>query len=111
MESSPDRPNNSDDRARRVGRRRQATARPRFLASFPKHEALSRAVSAYEVGNYAEVREQCEDLLSREKDAELRRAATELLRRIEPDRLVVTILWASFLLLGLVIVWAYGHGR
>jgi hypothetical protein len=111
MQSSPQGPNDSDVRPRRARRLRRSPSRPRFLDNFPKHEALSGAISAYEAGNYAEVRRQCEHLLLQEQDAQLRRAATELLRRIEPDRLIVVILWASFVLLGMVMIWAYGHGR
>jgi hypothetical protein len=83
--------------------------RPRFLARFPDHEGLAKAVLAYERGDYAEVRVMSKNLLEREDDAEVRRAASELLRRIEPDRLIVAILWSSFVLLALVILWAYGH--
>ena len=85
--------------------------RPRFLARFPDHEGLAKAVLAYERGDYAEVRVMSKNLLAREDDAEVRGAASELLRRIEPDRLIVAILWSSFVLLALVILWAYGHGQ
>ena len=111
MESPPEQADSSDERPRAARRRRQSPARPRFLAHFPEHEVLSEAILAFESGDYAEVRRLCEDLLTREDDVELRRSATELLRRIEPDRLVVVILWGSFALLLLVILWAYGRAR
>jgi hypothetical protein len=110
--SSPEPPDSSDETMPAARhRRRRSPARPRFLARFPEHPELSRAASAYERGNYAEVRVLCRQLLAREEDAEVRESATELLRRIEPDRLIVAILWGSFILLGLIILWAYGHGR
>lgn len=116
MLGSPEPPDNSDEtmpaaRHRHRRRRRRSPARPRFLSRFPEHEGLSQAVAAYERGNYAEVRILCNRLLEREEDADVRESAAELLRRIEPDRLIVAILWGSFILLGLVILWAYGHGR
>ncbi len=112
MPGSPEPPNSSDETMPAVRhRRRRSPARPRFLSGFPKHEGLSRAALAFEQGNYAQVRVLCKQLLEREDDADVREAAAELLRRIEPDRLVLAILWGSFILLGLIILWAYGHGR
>ncbi len=110
MNASPD-PTDNPERAASDAPDGEPASRLPFLDGFPEHEGLSRAVSAFENGNYAEVRKLCQELLEREEDTEVRRAATELLRRIEPDRLVVAILWASFVLLGIVILWAYGHGR
>jgi hypothetical protein len=110
MQTSPDPPNNSSGRSRaRHHGHRISPARARFLARFPSHEGLALAVAAFENGNYAKVRDLCEGLLDVEQDADVRQAASELLRRIKPDRLVVTILWGSFVLLALVILWAYGQ--
>ena len=112
MTSSPDPTDNPEVVDKPSDRRkRQTPIRAAFLEDFPEHEALSLAVTAFENGNYAEVRKLCQELLKREDDTEVRRAATELLRRIEPDRLVVAVLWASFLMLALVVLWAYGHGH
>jgi len=85
--------------------------RAAFLDRFPEHEDLSRAVTAFENGNYAEVRQICSRLLDSEEDEEVRDCARELLRRIEPDRLIVGVLWASFALFALIALWAYGHGH
>jgi len=85
--------------------------RARFLDDFPEHEGLSRAAAAFENGNYAEVGRLCQSLLESETDDEVRACAKDLKRRIEPDRLIVGILWASFALLALITLWAYGHGR
>ena len=82
-----------------------------FLDSFPEHAGLSRAVAAFEAGNYAETRRRCEELLDREEDEDVRDAAQELLHRMNPDRLIVGILWASFALLALVTLWVYSHGH
>lgn len=85
--------------------------RARFLDAFPEHEGLSRAVSAFENGNYAEARALCDQLLEREEDDEVRDATRDLVRRMQPDRLIVKILWASFALLALVVLWVYSHGH
>lgn len=110
MNVSPNSLDGSDDPPR-ARRRPRSPARARFLDRFPSHEGLFQAVLAFESGNYADVRHLCEGLLRKENDPEVRRAANELLRRINPDRLVVAILWGSFVLLGLVVLWAYGQGR
>ena len=89
MRGSPEPPDSSDETmpaARR--RRRRSPKRPRFLARFPEHEGLAKAVLAYERGDYAEVRIISKNLLEREEDADVRGAASELLRRIEPVRIV-----------------------
>lgn len=83
----------------------------RFLDRFPEQEGLSRAVTAFENGNYAETRRLCEQLLEHEEDEDVRDAARELLRRMEPDRLIVAFLWASFALLALITLWVYSHGH
>jgi len=90
---------------------RRSAKRARFLDDFPEHEGLARAAAAFENGNYAEVRRLCQKLVEHEQDEDVRACARDLLRRIAPDRLVVGILWASFALLLLVSLWAYGHGH
>jgi len=113
MRQSPEPPDNSDETmpAVRRRRRRRSPGRPRFLARFPEHAGLAKAALAYERGDYREVRALSKALLESEDDVDVRDAASELLRRIEPDRLIVAIVWSSFVLLGLIILWAYGHGR
>ena len=98
-------------KAHRRGRLLTAGKRAQFLDGFPEHEGLSRAVSAFENGNYAETRRLCEQLLDTDTDEDVRDAASELLRRMQPDRMVVAILWASFAMLALVALAVYGHGH
>ena len=102
---------NPIEEATAQGRPSRSARRARFLDDFPEHLGLSRAASAFENGNYAEVRSLCQKLLESEEDENVRACAKDLLRRIEPDRLIVGVLWASFALLVLVTLWAYGHGR
>lgn len=104
-------PETLPDKASKRGRTPAAGKRARFLDGFPEHEGLSRAVAAFEDGNYAETRRLCEQLLDTEEDEDVRDAASELLRRMEPDRMIVIILWASFALLALVALAVYGHGH
>jgi hypothetical protein len=104
-----------DDAPIRQSRRslRSANRQPeraQFLARFADHDELEPAVSAFVNGNYRDVRIICSQLLESEVDPEVHDAARELLRRIEPDRLILTILWGSFVLLALIVLWAYGHG-
>jgi hypothetical protein len=95
-------------RARRSANRQPERAQ--FLSRFPESDELAPAVSAFVKGNYRDVRRICNQLLESEADPEVHDAARELLRRLEPDRLVLSILWGSFALLALIVLWAYGHG-
>ncbi len=105
-------PNETPQRQSRRARRSAISepGRAEFLSQFPEHDELKRAVTAFVNGNYRDVRSICSQLLERELDPEVLDAARDLLRRIEPDRLIVGFLWGSFVLLALIILWAYGHG-
>lgn len=84
--------------------------RPRFLLSFPHDPQLEPAIAAFEAGNYARVRELTPPLLEHDSE-EVRRAAAELRRRIEPDPLMKYLLLAVALLVGALLLYAYGtHG-
>ncbi len=104
-------PDTAPEDSQKPPRLAPANKHARFLDSFPEHEGLSRAVSAFENGNYAETRRLCEQLLDNEENEEVRDAARELLHRMQPDRLIIGILWASFALLALVVLWVYSHGH
>jgi hypothetical protein len=85
--------------------------RPLFVLAFPSHPELDKLVRAFELGNYAYVREHAPELAERGDDARVREAARELARRIEPDPLVKILLGLSVLLLLGITVWAYQtHG-
>jgi hypothetical protein len=74
---------------------------------FPHDPALEPLIEAFEAGNYARVREQAPALVKSGRDAEVRRAAEELLARIEPDPLVKLLLGVAFGLFLFVLVWVY----
>ncbi|HTQ03721.1 MAG TPA: hypothetical protein VMI54_07680 [Polyangiaceae bacterium] len=85
--------------------------RPIFVLGFPHDPALDRLVRAFEVGNYAYVREQAPKLAEQTTNEDVRAAARELARRIEPDPLVKILLGLSIALLVALAVWAYKtHG-
>ncbi|HEX6275232.1 MAG TPA: hypothetical protein VFZ53_19465 [Polyangiaceae bacterium] len=81
--------------------------RPGFVLDFPKDAELDRIVRAFELGNYAFVREQGKKLVESSSDAEVRRAAGELLRRVEPDPLIKILFSMSVALLLFMVVYAY----
>lgn len=70
---------------------------------------LQRAVDAFITGDYRTTRRLCSELLEQELDTDVHDAARELLRRLAPDRLVVGVLWGSFVLLAVIVLWAYGQ--
>jgi hypothetical protein len=82
-------------------------ARPRFLLDFPEDANLEPLIAAFERGDYAYVREHAERV-GRETDREdVREAALELRRRIDPDPLVKYLFVASIFLLLFLIAWTY----
>lgn len=88
---------------------------PAFARSFPRHPQLDALLAAFEQGDYATVRREAPKLArSTGDDApgdDVRRAAKELLRRIEPDRLAILLLSLPVLLLGFLTVWYYLHAH
>lgn len=86
--------------------------RPAFLLDFPDDPELAKVAAAFEAGNYAYVREHASELAERSENAAVKRAATELLTRIEPDPLIRFLLGVSVLLLLFLTYYAYAnHGH
>lgn len=96
-------------RARRQRASQLSPAYAPFLAELPDAVALKPAIAAFSSGNYRELNRICRDLLEHDEDPEVHAAARELLRRVEPDRFIVGVLWGSFALLVLLSLWAFGH--
>ena len=86
--------------------------RPAFHAWFPRDEELQALVRAFEVGNYALVRERAPKLAQNAESEKVRAAARELMARIEPDPLMKYLLLAATLLLVFLAFYAYrAHGH
>lgn len=85
--------------------------RPAFVLGFPKDPELERVVRAFELGNYAYVREHAEKLAESTTDPAVRDAAEELLSRIEPDPLVKILFGMSVAMLAFMVFYAYTHGH
>jgi hypothetical protein len=100
---------------KRKKKRKPAPARegvPAFAQQFPRHPELDALVDAFEQGNYARVRAEAPRLAEAsgddEEDApseEVRLAAQELLRRIEPDPLAAYLFGIAVLLLAFLSLW------
>jgi hypothetical protein len=85
--------------------------RPRFLLSFPSDPALNRLVQAFEAGDFAYVRKEAPRVALESENPEVRNAALELRRRIDPDRTVMILLGIAVLFFLLLVLWVYlGHG-
>jgi len=90
----------------------EGSERPNFVLDFPKDPELDRLVRAFELGNYAFVREHAKKLATSSSDEAVKRAAGELLRRIEPDPLVKILFAMSLALLAFMVFYAYrSHGH
>jgi hypothetical protein len=86
--------------------------RPAFVLDYPSDPELDRLVRAFELGNYAFVREHAAEVAQKSADPRVRAAAAELARRIEPDPLVKTLLLMSLALFVILAFWAYKtHGN
>lgn len=110
MSSAPTEPSVSQPRrARRQRAAQQPPTYAPFLAELPDADALKPAIAAFSSGNYRELNRVCRQLLEHDEDPEVHAAARELLRRVEPDRFIVGVLWGSFALLVLLVLWAFGH--
>ena len=83
--------------------------RPAFAADFPSDPELDDLVRAFEQGNYARVRREAPALAKRTDRPEVRRAARELARRLDPDPLAIYMLIAAALLLVFLAVWYWTH--
>jgi hypothetical protein len=81
--------------------------RPVFLLDFPEDPELERLIAAFEAGDYAEVRRVAPGVAERAQDPDVRAAALELRRRIDPDPLSSYIVVISVVLLLFLLVWAY----
>ena len=81
--------------------------RPAFFAWFPADPELAQLVRAFEVGNYALVRERATKLAESAEDENVRSAARELLARIEPDPLMKYLLAVAVALLLFLAFYAY----
>ena len=86
--------------------------RPAFVLDFPKDPELDRLVRAFELGNYAFVREHGKKLVEGSSDPGVKDAAGELLRRIEPDPLIRILFLMTIALLLFMVFYAYrSHGH
>jgi hypothetical protein len=97
--------------SRRAHRRPRLNAlgeeRPRFLLDFPEHEELEVLIRAFEAGDFATVRRNAPSLAARSTDAEVKKAALELRRRIDPDPLLVLLLMLAVSLFVFLVAWVY----
>lgn len=80
-----------------------------FAQRYPDDPELARLVAAFERGDYRTVREHAPALAERSADVEVQKAARDLRRRIDPDRLQIQLLALTFALLVFLTVWFYLH--
>jgi len=80
-----------------------------FTRSFPDDPELKRLVQAFESGDYYTVRTGAPALAERASDPEVKKAALELRRRIEPDPAQLYLLGLTLALLIFLVVWFYLH--
>lgn len=82
---------------------------PAFALGFPEDPALDALVAAFEQGDYARVRREAPALVKQTDRAEVRKAARELLKRLEPDPIAVYLLAGAAILLAFLAFWYWTH--
>jgi hypothetical protein len=85
---------------------------PEFARSYPRDPELDVLVETFEAGNYARVREGAQRLAESAERDEVRRAARDLRKRVDPDPLMIYLLLAAIALLAALAVhyWTHQNG-
>ena len=83
--------------------------RPAFAQAFPSDAELDRLLACFQAGDYASVRTGAPALAHATKSDDVRRAARELQRRIEPDRTATLLLGLAVALLAYLSWWHWSH--
>lgn len=82
---------------------------PAFARGFPRDPALDALVAAFEAGDFARVRREAPELAKQTDRDEVRAAARELMRRLDPDPLAVYLLGIAAVLLAFLAGWYWLH--
>lgn len=82
---------------------------PAFALGFPADPELDALVAAFEQGDYARVRREAPVLVKATESVAVRKAARELLKRLEPDPIAVYLLAGAALLLTFLAFWYWTH--
>lgn len=82
---------------------------PAFALGFPEDPALQALVAAFEQGDYARVRREAPALIKQTESAAVRKAARELVKRLDPDPVAVYLLAGAALLLAFLACWYWAH--
>lgn len=84
--------------------------RPTFLLQFPKDPALAPLIAAFERGDFRFVRANAERVAESATESDVKQAALELRKRIDPDPLVLKLLFSAVGLFLFLVAWSYfGH--
>jgi hypothetical protein len=97
---------------KRKKKKKKAAAReglPPFTRDYPRDAALDALLAAFEAGNYAVVRRDAPGLAENAEKEEVRWAARDLLRRIQPDPIILYLLAIAAGLLVVLAVWYWSH--
>lgn len=82
---------------------------PAFARDFPSDPTLDALVAAFEAGDYARVRREAPALAQATDRDEVRAAARELARRLDPDPLALWLLVGAAVLLAFLAAWYWSH--
>ena len=86
-----------------------ATWRPAFARHYPRHPELDRLLRSFIEGDFATVHREAPALAGRTDDPDVARAARDLRRRLDPDRVSLLLLAMMAALLLFLVLWFYSH--
>ena len=82
---------------------------PPFARHFPEDAALDALLVLFDQGNYAAVREQGLKLAKETEDEAVKRAAKELMSRVDPDPMAKLLVLGAAVLLAILSGWYWTH--
>lgn len=85
--------------------------RPVFAKDFPPDADLDRILDLFDRGNFALAREGAQALLKRSEDDDVRSAARQILKRMEPEPAATYLIAISAVLLAILAGWYWMHGH
>ena len=88
-----------------------ALARPAFAARYPADPKLDQLLEAFAAGNYAFVRTEAAELADRTDEEDVRLAARDLGRRIEPPTTGKFLWGLAMALLGFLFAYYLSHAH
>lgn len=81
--------------------------RPAFVLGFPEDPGLERLIQLFELGDYRTLNKEAQGVSDATDEDAVRNAIAELLRRTQPDPIVIALLAVSAFCFIFLVAWSY----